>query len=167
MKSHLHHRVSLQSHSRMLHHDYRGHQLIPQSHDMIKKEVTSVDVKPLTAKPCFPKQAQVLPLPAIDGHQNPRLQNTRINYHQGYNNQYQSGFSPHQQGLMKSSTKQSHNNQSPGGDNFIYIHRQNSWIDLTQMTHCDHSNLANERSNAEVDAAITLANGLQVIDLKK
>lgn len=109
---------------------YSTHGITPEQ---IRKEVTTTyEVRPLHARPCFPKQAQHLPLKS--------------------KNQNEQGF--------------------------VYIHRYNSFIDISKMTHHDHSRRtesSNEedarnsalipvqtRSHDDVDAALTLANCLNV-----
>ncbi len=101
--------------------------------EQIRKEVTTTyEVRPLHARPCFPKQAQRLPLKS----KNPIERGT------------------------------------------VYIHRYNSFIDISKMTHHDHSRrtessteedirnspstLVQKRSHDDVDAALTLANCLNV-----
>jgi hypothetical protein len=134
---------------------HRAHKRIqdPQSPDMIKREVTSCAVKPLYARPCFPKQAHLFP------NENAISQHTDRNVLQ--HSQYQ-GERVVKQGPAPSSNKQIR--ECPGDENFVYIHRHNSFIDMSQMTHHDHSQNQSDdlgrslsRSPQEVDAAMTLA----------
>lgn len=138
-----------------------------QYQDKIRDEVTSsFDVRPLNARPTFPKQAQVLPIITCDGGRrtvfpgdisvNPNM------YHQAqsYQAEMQARLDPRNHG----------GNGYIGDENFVYIHRHNSFIDVSKMTHHDHSNpstksnisekVSNSRSHEEVDAALTLATGL-------
>lgn len=166
-----------------------------QSPDMIKKEVTSsFDVKPLYPRPCFPKQAQVLPLPCNNHNQQQQqhhneatvlASSTNNNKNNNKNRNfpllaprgYHGEFSVPAHGFQ-AVTVQANQFEYAGDENFVYIHRQNSFIDVSQMTHHDHSadqkdvtpakssaapvSRGRSRSNDEVDAALTLATCLQV-----
>lgn len=142
----------------------------PQSPDMIRKEVTSsFDVRPLYPRPCFPKQAQVLPLPSHGDNGNLMHDHDRTKGRFLQDPRYQGEFFLHQQGSTVRSMNSSR--AHPGDENFVYIHRQNSFIDVSRMTHHDHSHTVEQveidssrgrsRSNDEVDAAMTLATCLK------
>ena len=134
----------------------------------IRDEVTSsFDVKPLNAKPTFPRQAQVLPIITCDGSRRTVFPgHSSVNpstYHhaQSYQAEFQAKQDPRNHG----------GNGYIGDENFVYIHRHNSFIDVSKMTHHDHSNPSTKsnmieigsssRSHDEVDAALTLATGLR------
>jgi len=145
----------------------------PQSPDMIRKEVTSsFDVKPLYPRPCFPKQAQVLPLASHGDSINMVQEHDRTNKGHFLQDRrpYQGEVFPSSSGSTVSAIDGSR--AHPGDENFVYIHRQNSFIDVSQMTHHDHSHTVQNaerdpasrcrsRSNDEVDAAMTLATCLK------
>lgn len=133
--------------------------------EYIRREVTSFDVKPLYPRPSFPKQAQVLLFGANENFPLHDAQNVQFSRHLGpgpemYANQ---GFA-----------KQVNNgNCNSKDENFgVYIHRQNSFIDVSKMTHHDHSSAktantgeatrSRTRSHDEVDAAMTLATCLKI-----
>jgi hypothetical protein len=160
----------------LAHHTHKRIQDL-QSAEMIKQEVTSsFDVKPLYPRPLFPRQAQLLPPP------NAGLERTVLQPHQNGNRKYpltppsyQGEFYLAQGMAAQSANQNQHQHQNfdnAGDENFVYIHRQNSFIDVSQMTHHDHSHPRNvqaeqtprgrSRSNEEVDAAMTLATCLQV-----
>lgn len=119
---------------------------------IIRQEVISCDVKPLNSKPYFPRQAQAIPLiNSID--QMPK------NYgnHLAITRQVDGSF------------KKPINLVDPpgphGNGHFFYIHRHNSFIDVNNMTHHDHSlheilpptpGSRSYRSDDEFDAALTL-----------
>lgn len=136
-----------------------------QSPDAIRKEVTSsFDVKPLFARPCFPNQAQVVPLPVREKKSvlHDKKRNITQISHQGHH--YQESFA--NRGFIKPALGRPHLKE----ENFVYIHRHNSFIDVSKMTHHDHSLGTSQcdesigpraRSYDEVDAAMTLAAGLQ------
>jgi hypothetical protein len=117
----------------------------PQSPDMIKREVTSYAVKPLYARPCFPKQAQMF-----------QIQNSMPRHTERFA----------QQGPVATPSSKPTRKVS-SDESFVYIHRHNSFIDVSQMTHHDHSHPVKKSSNdlgrssprspQEVDAAMTLA----------
>lgn len=130
-----------------------------QFQDKIRNEVTSFDVKPLNPRPCFPRQAQVVPI-TTEGHRAMMLQRSE-HAPPPSNMMRHPGMPP----FAESQHKQDPRNEDD--ENFVYIHRQNSFIDVSQMTHRDHSNPpsssnlvqagTSSRSNDEVDAAMTLA----------
>lgn len=135
--------------------------------DKIRDEVISLDVKPLNPRPCFPTPAQVVPI-TDEGHRAMMLQQTQSNpnniilRHPGmpYGAEFHAKQDPRNQIPFS-------NNNMNGDENFVYIHRQNSFIDVSKMTHRDHSNPSSTskvvqsrttlRSNDEFDAAMTLA----------
>ncbi len=141
------------------------------SQDKIRREVTSsFDVKPLNPRPTFPRQAQMVPM-ARDGYFREIIPSDQGMLNKDIHINHQNGAD------VLSKQKLMNHPGSPkmvGGDeNFVYIHRHNSFIDVSKMTHHDHSNtslnsnsskstsVTSSRSHAEVDAAITLATGLQ------
>ena len=138
-----------------------------QSPDVIRNEVTSsFKVKPLYPRPCFPKQAQVLALSAeknnaitmqlggVGGVHCPK----RSNLIHAIDHRGELSIQPHPL----------QNPNQPGDENFVYIHRQNSFIDVSKMTHHNHSpecqdssTRSRTRSHDEVDAAMALVSCLQ------
>ena len=139
-----------------------------KSTEYIKREVASFDVKPLYPRPSFPRQAQVLPV-SVDNNrihlQHP--QSVQFSHHQGqprpemYTSQY----------FARQANKDlCHTEDESLG---VYIHGQDSLIDISKMTHHDHSSSgkttgtdvaarSRTRSHDEVDAAMTLATCLNV-----
>ena len=135
-----------------------------QSPEYIRREVTSFDVKPLYPRPSFPKQAQVLPFSTNKNTAQRDSQNVQFSHYQGQ---------PHLEMYSNQGSATQTNCRVQDENLGIYIHRQNSFIGVSKMTHHDHSSSGKTagteaaarprtRSHDEVGAAITLATCLKI-----
>ena len=142
--------------------EYNGREVL-QSPEYIRREVTSFDVKPLYPRPSFPRQAQVLPVCANENIALQDPQSVRFS-HQGQ---------PRPEMYTSQGFARQANCYVQDENLGVYIHRQNSFIDVSKMTHHDHSSSgkttgtdvaarSRTRSHDEVDAAMTLATCLKI-----
>mmetsp|Transcript_4971 Transcript_4971/g.6425 ORF Transcript_4971/g.6425 Transcript_4971/m.6425 type:complete len:200 (-) Transcript_4971:175-774(-) len=166
-----------QTHNIQQHKRQRSRSTHSDSSDIKNEVVSSFLVKPLNPRPSFPKQAQVLPTSPCSEDSRGTCDISLVSQRDGK-----------PQHVISSGQSTAHNHHFGNHDeNVVYIHRQNSFIDVNKMTYRDHDpsrpssssriddsshSLTDEepsrlqisslkRSHDEVDAAITLANYLQ------